>query len=60
MYDRSDWDLCIVDGCINLFTDGCPGSSACPNALKRAQGVQIYVALDGDEALYVTTIAKKQ
>jgi hypothetical protein len=59
VYDRSDWDMCVVDGCPNLFTDGCPGPGACPRARQLAQGIQIYVVLDGADASFVTTIARR-
>jgi len=58
-YDRSDWQLCVESGCPNLFTDGCQGPMICTRAVKRAQGIQLYILL-GDGAEYVTTIARKQ
>ena len=57
-YDRGPWQLCIEEGCPNLFSDGCQGPSVCTRAIKRAQGIQIYVVL-GDDAHYVTTQARK-
>jgi hypothetical protein len=59
VYDRSDWDFCLAEGCINLFRDGCPGPSSCPNALRLAHGIQIYVAFPGKDAQYVTTKARR-
>ena len=58
-YDRSDWQLCLESGCANLFTDDCEGPAVCVNALTRAQGIQIYVALPGQDAAYVTSQARK-
>jgi hypothetical protein len=58
-YDRSDWDFCLAEGCISLWTDNCPGPSACPNALKKANGIQICVVMPDGDAYYVTTIAKR-
>lgn len=59
LYDRSDWQLCVESGCPNLFTDGCRGPGICANAIERVQGIQIYVALPGRAAQYVTTKARK-
>ena len=58
-YDRSKWRLCLEAGCANLFTDDCQGPTVCANAIKRAQGIQIYVALPGQDVHYVTTKARK-
>ena len=58
-YDRSEWRLCLEAHCPRLFDDGCLGPSVCVNAIKRVDGVQIYMALPGCEAEYVTTQARK-
>ena len=59
LYDRSDWNFCEAEHCINLFSDSCPGPSSCPHAQKRVLGIQIYVVLPGRDAQYVTTKARK-
>jgi hypothetical protein len=59
LYDRGPWQLCLEENCSNLFTDDCLGPAVCARAVKRAAGIQIFVALPGQDARYVTTVAKR-
>lgn len=54
-----DADYCADMGCINLYRDQCPGPGHCARLIKMTSGVQIYAGLDGAQARYVTSIAKK-